>query len=452
MIFDIIDMSTVTFLLAGVIAGAIAGFIPGIGNTIALMLLFPVFLGVDDASNIVVFYVAMLSVGQYTGSVTSTVFSVPGELSSLPAVKEGHRLYRRGLGSLSLSGCAMGSTVGSLLSIGFVLYVAQYLHEFTFLYSTKFMSGVLVFVLVFLVFGKYNHWIINLFLCMLGYFLAMLGTNSLNEHQTLTFGIDQLLYGVPMFCVVTWLYVFPEILRNWNTPVPTQSGVTLHKEVKLSQHLSLIVKHWASVARGSVFGFFLGLTPYLTTVIASNVSYGFETWLRKKKKSYDDQGDYASLVASETANNAAALSSLLPLLLLGIPITSSEAILSEIVTANGYFFDIDTFYEFFVKISYCLLVINLLGLCIAWPLSKYFHIFYLLKLKSIYVGVLIFCVFITFYIGIYNHDLLYYICVSVVFAVIGYLLRRIDTMPLVFVFMMQDGIEANLTRLIFYMW
>ena len=124
------------FLLLGCLFGATSGLIPGIGNTVVMSLMFPFLIHVEPM-NVIVFYIAAISLGQYTGSVSATVFSVPGESSSLPAVKEGHGLYKQGLGSLSLSGCALGSFVGSLFAIVFVLPVSQYLHHFTFLYSTN---------------------------------------------------------------------------------------------------------------------------------------------------------------------------------------------------------------------------------------------------------------------------------------------------------------------------
>ena len=444
------ETMTLAYLLGGVLAGTIAGLLPGIGNTLIMILVFPFFLGIDNPLNIIIFYVACLSLSQYTGSITSTVFSVPGEISSLPAVKEGHKLFRKGLGSLSLSGCALGSFFGSLIAVAFVLLIGNTISQFTFLYSSVFQSYVLIIVCLFLIVGKYNSWYTTVLLGGFGYFLAMLGTGALDTYKTLTFGFDSLLYGVPLFSVIVWMFVFPQILQYWDTKMDVDNDA---KSIDINpfKHIRSFFGNITSSIRGSVIGFFLGLTPYLTTVISSNVSYAVEKWLRKKKKTYDDTGDYASLVSAETANNAAALSSLLPLLLIGIPITSSEAVLLELTSANGFTFYIEEFYGLFVLISICLVAINLLGIFIAWPLAKYFYIFYYVDIKTIYRFVLGFCVLMTLYLGYADHVLWYYIVISSILAVFGYLLRRVNTLPLIFVFMMQDGLEENITRLLFYL-
>jgi putative tricarboxylic transport membrane protein len=442
---------TIAFLFAGIFAGALAGLLPGIGNTIIMILAFPFFLGVENPFNIIIFYVACLSISQYTGSITSTVFSVPGEMSSLPAVKEGHKLYRKGLGSLSLSGCALGSFFGSIMAVGFVLLVGKGLSQFTFLDSTVFQSYVLMAVCLFMIVGKYNHWFITLILCGFGYFLAMIGTGALDVYDALTFGFDSLLYGLPLFSVVVWLFVFPQVLKYWDTRIDVDPKTDKIKSIGVSEHLKMFSTHWLSCVRGSVIGFFLGLTPYLTTVISSNVSYSLEKWLREKKKVYDDTGDYASLVSAETANNAAALSSLLPLLLIGIPITSSEAVLLELTNANGFSFYVEEFYNLFIMVSVGLVVINVFGLAISWPFAKFFYVFYYVDIQTIYKAVLAFCIVMTLYLGYTDHVLIYYVAISAILAVIGYLLRKFNTMPLIFVFMMQDGIEENVTRLLFYL-
>jgi len=445
------DINSVLYLLSGVMAGTLAGLLPGIGNTFVMIIVFPLFLGVDNPVNIIIFYVACLSLSQYSGSITSTVFSVPGEISSLPAVREGHKLYRRGQGSLSLSGCALGSFVGSFIAVGFVLLVGKSLQNFTFLYSTVFLSYVLIIVCLFMLVGKYNHWFMTLILGALGYFLAMLGTGALDVYTSITFGFDSLLYGVPLFSVIVWTFVFPQILQYWSTRVELNPDLIKQQDVNPFKHLGIFFKNGMSCVRGSVIGFFLGLTPYLTTVISSNTAYAVEKWLRKKKGTYRNDGDYGSLVASETANNSAALSSLLPLLVIGIPITSSEAVLLELTSANGFIFYVEEFYSLFIIVAMALVVINFLGLMISWPLAKYFYIFYYVDIKFIYKLVLIFCILMTLYLGWRDHILVYYVIISTILAGIGYLLRNYNTLPLIFLFMMQDGIEANLTRLLFYL-
>ena len=354
------DLITVAYMLSGVLFGALAGLLPGVGNTLIMILAFPFLLGVENPLNIVIFYVACLSLSQYTGSITSTVFSVPGEISSLPAVKEGHKLFRKGLGDLSLSGCAMGSFFGSLMSVGFVLLIGNSISKFNFLYSSVFQSYVLILVCVFMILGQYNRWYVTIVLGGLGYFLAMLGTGALDVYDTLTFGFDSLLYGIPLFSVVVYLFVIPQIMRYWNTEIQVDAKEKQTNKIVLTAHLKIFFKNVSSSIRGSIIGFFLGLTPYLTTVISSNASYAFEKWLRKRKAVYDDTGDVASLISAETANNAGALSSLLPLLLLGIPITSSEAILLELTSANGFTFYVEDFYALFITVSTALVIINII--------------------------------------------------------------------------------------------
>lgn len=445
------DLITVAYMLSGVLFGALAGLLPGVGNTLIMILAFPFLLGVENPLNIVIFYVACLSLSQYTGSITSTVFSVPGEISSLPAVKEGHKLFRKGLGELSLSGCAMGSFFGSLMSVGFVLLIGNSISKFNFLYSSVFQSYVLILVCVFMILGQYNRWYVTVVLGGLGYFLAMLGTGALDVYDTLTFGFDSLLYGIPLFSVVVYLFVIPQIMRYWNTEIKVDAKEKQTNKIVLTAHLKIFFKNVSSSIRGSIIGFFLGLTPYLTTVISSNASYAFEKWLRKRKAVYDDTGDVASLISAETANNAGALSSLLPLLLLGIPITSSEAILLELTSANGFTFYVEDFYALFITVSTALVIINIIGLLIAWPLAKYFYVFYYINIKTIYKLVIAFCVGMTLYLGYVNHVIVYYTSISIVLAIIGYLIRRHNTMPLIFIFMMQDGLEENITRFLFYL-
>ena len=80
------------FILTGTLLGYVAGLIPGVGNTIMLLIAYPLILNAS-LLNMLLFYVSLISTSQFSGSIVATVFGVPGESSSMPAVAEGKKLF-----------------------------------------------------------------------------------------------------------------------------------------------------------------------------------------------------------------------------------------------------------------------------------------------------------------------------------------------------------------------
>lgn len=444
------DYILIYYLIFGIAAGVFVGIIPGIGNTFMLILFFP-FLINTDPLYLIVFSMAMLSISQYTGSITSIIFSAPGETSSMPALYEGHRMYLDGRGSFALSGCAFGSTLGALIAMFFTMFVISNLQSYAVFYSTKTQFYILAGVLVFLIFNRSNHWAINIMLMIFGYSLGLIGVNSLDWTKSITFGFDSLISGIPMFVVLFWLFIFPQILNSWSKLKTSNSQQDLLLDHSTAEHLKLFLSNTGSAIRGTVIGFFAGLIPYLTTIAASNFSYSVESWIQKKKKSYNNKGDYASLISAETANNAAGFSSFLPLLAIGVPLAPSDAIVLNLATLNGYVFSIENFMSMFSLLAVCLVFVNIAGLLISWPVVQNIKGFYKIDFNYIYPAVMIISILMLFYLGDQTNQMLYFAAVSLILAPIGYLLRNFNTIPLVFVFLLQNAIEENFIRFIFYL-
>ena len=93
-------------MFAGILLGLVAGVLPGIGNVITLILVYP-FITDFDLFQIVLFYMCLAGAAQYTGSVVATTLAVPGETSSLPAVTEGHRMFLSGRGNYAISNLSL---------------------------------------------------------------------------------------------------------------------------------------------------------------------------------------------------------------------------------------------------------------------------------------------------------------------------------------------------------
>ena len=115
--FTILNLGIMLF---GILQGLIAGLLPGIGNVVVLMLVYP-FITDFSLFQIILFYMCLAGAAQYTGSVVATTLAVPGETSSLPAVTEGHRMFLSGRGNYAISNSAIGSFFGAGIASGIML-------------------------------------------------------------------------------------------------------------------------------------------------------------------------------------------------------------------------------------------------------------------------------------------------------------------------------------------
>lgn len=428
----------------GTLIGAIAGMIPGIGLTVTLLILFPILVQFD-LLELLVFYVSMAGTVQYIGSVCAIYFGVPGEVNSLPAVKEGYRMSQKGLGQLAISSTAIGSLIGSLFAIGLTFAFSDYLIMFIEkLFSVKIKIILLSLVLVsFLFFYNKKNKIMNLFLMALGFALSLPGEHHYALKPIFTFGIPDLEIGVPLFPVMIGLFVLPNLFSKKYDSKPLISKSFF----KLINHIKYVKKYIWSVVRGSVIGYFTGFVPALTTTLATYASHTTESKLHP-------HSPLRKIAGAETANNSAQFTSLIPLLILGIPITGSEALIYNLAYMKGFDSVLNNSgnaltVEYFFKIivPYYALA-NILAFALAWPLSKQLSKVMSLPQKYFKQCILALLIVIALYIGYQEFRMMAYAVYLIVFCAIGYMLRKLNTLPLVFTFLL--GKEIDNTVYLFY--
>lgn len=431
-------------ILGGVFVGTITGIIPGSGITTALIFTIPL---LSDLSiiQLMLFYMALASTVQYTGTIPSVYLGYPGESNSLPAVIEGGKFTRHGQANLAIGVSAVGSTIGStitvLLSLCFVSFFMQYLTNF-FSNDVKFFFYLLVIIFCLLAYNKQNI-LINFLLCVLGLAISLSGEGKITDGFRYTFGIEDLEYGIPFISVMLGLIVVPSLTKI--VKVDHNQLFLKNKNLKFKSVLERFYKKYMlSSVRGSIIGFFCGFVPGITTVLATNASYSIE-----KKLNPTHPGKM--LVASESANNAGQFSSMLPLLLIGIPITASEVILYSLLIDAGWSpFQFDNLGSnaelIFNTIVPWFVVVNLLGLLIAWPyakkvlqifsFNKSFMLMFLISLTLIVNG----------YTGYVDYRFYPYMIYLIIFGSMGYLLRQYELMPAVFMFILGSEIEGVFYR------
>jgi len=417
--------------LVGVGLGLISGLIPGVGNFVLMLLVWP-FLSVFGIVELLIMYASMAAISQYIGSIPAIVYGIPGESSSYPAVAESRNLTSISQVSQAISGSAFGSVVGSLTVVGLCYAFVEYTDLIKYFYSTKILVGLLLLVTLVMIFTVNNRWWVNFVLILSGIGLGMIGYNSYLNINFATFGNMHLYAGLPMPVVLICLFAIPQMLHHWDTEI-TKS---INKTYELGR---LYILNPVALLGSTLIGFFGGLIPGLTTVFSSTAAYNASMLFTKDP--------VKRIVVSETANNAGAFSMLLPLLIFGVPLIGSEAILLFLMEQKGFNLVQFKFSDFLPELALGLVVVNAVGFMMAWPLSKMVPSFYRFNIKIIISLLIIALFFVTLYTGYMNYSMAYYFVCFVILAPIGVLLRNVDTLPLVFAFIIHNKLVDGLFRL-----
>jgi len=419
----------------GILAGLISGCIPGIGNFAALLILFPYLINLEPIQ-IIILYTSLTTISQYIGSIPAITFGIPGESSSMPAVIESRKLKNSEQIYQAIVGSAIGSTFGGLVVLALTWLVLDYLIYTVHFFNTLVQSFLYCALLVAMVLiHKDNRYWVNVLLIMAGFGLGLIGYEKVTMTKIMTFDSHLLYQGLPMVVVVIVLLGIPEVLKNYNTKVNYKTFDFKPGKVSFK---------WISNSWYSVLGFIGGLAPGLTTTMSSQLA-----WIDAKSR---NKTPVETIVASETANNAGAFSQLIPLLLLGIPLIGSEALVLGLVESKGFRLDTTTFRDMFLIVGICLVFLNIIGLCLAWPFAKHIIKIFRINIKFLYVTILVVLFAVVVYVGFSNYQTVYYVLVSLALMPLAYVLRRLDTMPLIFAFLVHDKMIDAGYRLVSLYW
>ena len=416
-------MLSILWCILGVLSGVLFGVIPGAGPFLAIATLYPL-LQILDPFNILLFYISLLITTNYTNSVTGILYGIPGDAAAVTTARHGHKLFLKGKGHLAVSNNAISSTIGSVFAIIlFLLFLPSIYNVFRFYNSTLQLVIICTAIVFLTLLSKQKIWkTVSLFL--FGGVLAKIGFNNTTFETWGTFGIDYLTLGIPFSAVMICLYIVPELLKFRDVEMGKQKKIN-----KFGYDPSTIT----STGIGSFVGFWCGLIPGVTNILGSYLSANFV------KK------DLNKIAASEAANNSGALSSLLPLIILGIPIVGSEVLIFYLIVSKGFIFSIDTM-NYFTDIMYYIPVILIICVVLSWGcfniLGELAQLYKKHKNILIYSIVTFICIMS---INIYPVHEWLIICLFVL-GLIGYALRKFDTFPILYGYFLTDLFWDNLIR------
>ena len=414
---------SILWCILGVLTGVLFGLIPGAGPFLAIATLYPL-LQILDPFNILLFYISILITTNYTNSVTGILYGIPGDAAAVTTARHGHKLFLKGKGHLAVSNNAVSSTIGSIFAIIlFLIFLPSIYNVFQFYNSTLQLIIISVAIILLTLMSKQKMWkTISLFL--FGGVLAKIGFNNTTFETWGTFDIDYLTLGIPFSAVMICLYILPELLKFRDVEIGEQKTIK-----KFGYDLSTI----PATGVGSFIGFWCGLIPGVTNILGSYLS---ATFVKK---------DLNKIAAAESANNSGVLSSLLPLIILGIPIVGSEVLIYYLIVTKGFTFSVDTI-SYFTDILYFIPIVLIICLVLSWGC---FNI--LGQLAQIYKKhkniIIIFIVTFICIMSIKIYPVKEWIIVCLLlFGFIGYMLKKFDTFPILYGYFLTDLFWDNLIR------
>lgn len=421
--------------LAGVITGYVVGLMPGIGVTVMMILLFGLLTKIPILL-LLIFYTCCVSACQFGGSVTALSTGLPGETNSFPLLKIRNVVVNNGQQSDALFLCAAGHLIGAISTFALSIFIIDIISSHTdYLKTAALLIFSLTGLLMCVLFSE-SRWYFVIPSIVSAWFLSRIGTNFHTGEQFMTFDNVWISGGLPVISVVLGMYAMPTILKSLNQPMLASDTRFNYAQ---AGRLELITSNAAPIARGSVIGYLAGLIPYVGVDLSSYLAYYSEKLLKRDHM--------AQIAAAETATNAAGIAMLLPLLIFGIAVQPSQNLLLEITNSVSYVLNWTSVKPMFMIVAAWLVIANFFSFFLSWNLARPV-IDNLSKLgKAVPWLLCLLCVYSVYSIGMEHNQGVYYLIVMTVFSAIGWIFRKEDTLPFIFVFMLQDKLEPAIIRL-----
>jgi putative tricarboxylic transport membrane protein len=305
----------VLFAFIGVLLGTTVGVLPGIGPTGTIALLLPVTFNFEPVTALImlagIYYGA-----QYGGSTTAVLINLPGESSSAVTAIDGHAMALKGQAGPALATAAIGSFFAGTVATVVLLLFSPPLARMALQFGPADYFSLIVLGLIASIALASGSAVKALAMIVLGLLFGTVGQDLYTGTPRFTFGARELYGGLNFVSVAVGMFGVAEILRNLESE-RTREVVTRKVQglMLTREDLRRIV---APILRGTALGSALGVLPGGGHVLASFGAYSLEKRLSKRPREFG-RGAIEGVAGPESANNAAAQTSFIPLLTLGLP-------------------------------------------------------------------------------------------------------------------------------------
>ena len=439
-------LQNLLYAFVGTLLGTLIGVLPGLGPVATIAMLLPSIYALD-ATPALIMLAGIYYGAQYGGSTTAILINVPGESSSVVTAIDGYQMARKGRAGAALAAAALGSFFAGCIATVVIATLAPPLTALAFEFGPAEFFSLMVLGLIGAVVLASGSLLKAIAMILLGLLLGQVNTDVISGVARYSFDIPELSDGISFVAIAMGVFGFSEIIANLGKPAE-------HREVFAKRVSGLwptrqdFKDAWPAVLRGTALGSVLGVLPGGGALLSSFSAYTLEKKLPGRAGEVPfGEGNIRAVAGPESANNAGAQTSFIPMLTLGIPPNAVMALMIGAMTIKGIqpgpqvmTSNPDLFWGLIVSMwvgNAMLVVLNL-------PLIGIWIRLLSVPYRFLFPAIVVFCG-----VGLYTlNNNPFDVYVGAAFAVVGYLFYKLgcEPAPLLLGFILGPMMEESLRR------
>jgi TctA family transporter len=436
-------LQNLLYCFIGCVLGTLIGVLPGLGPIATIAMLLPATYALPPIAALImlagIYYGA-----QYGGSTTAILINIPGESSSVVTAIDGYKMARNGRAGVALFTAGMGSFFAGCVATLVLAAFAAPLSELAFKFGPAEYFSLMVLGLIGAVVLASGSLIKAIAMIVLGLLLGLVGTDVNSGTSRYAFDVPQLTDGLGFVAVAMGVFGFAEIMANLEQKENRETF--LDKVTNLWPNKEDFKRMVAPILRGTLLGSVLGILPGGGAALAAFGAYSLEKKVSKYGHEFG-KGAIEGVAAPESANNAAAQTSFIPLLTLGIPPNAVMALMvgamtihniqpgPQVMTSNP---------ALFWGLIASMWIGNLMLIILNLPLIGVWVKLLTIPYRHLYPAILVFCC-----IGVYSvNNTVFDIYLTGAFGILGYVFMKFkcEAPPLLLGFVLGPMMEENFRR------
>src|SRR5512138_3424404 len=441
-----LSFQNVLYAFFGAVLGTLIGVLPGLGPVATIAMLLPSIYALD-ATPALIMLAGIYYGAQYGGSTTAILINVPGESSSVVTAIDGYKMARAGRAGAALAAAGLGSFFAGCVGTVIIAAFAPPLTELAFKFGPAEYFSLMVLGLIGAVVLASGSLIKAISMILLGLLLGQINTDVISGVPRYSFDVPELTDGIGFVGIAMGVFGFSEIIANLGQPAEHREVFT--KDVRgLWPTWQDFKDAWPAVLRGTGLGSLLGVLPGGGALLASFAAYTVEKKTPMKPGEVPfGKGNIRGVAGPESANNAGAQTSFIPMLTLGIPPNAVMALMVGAMTIKGIQPGPQVMTsnpQLFWGLIASMWLGNAMLVILNLPLIGIWIKLLTVPYRWLFPAIVLFCA-----IGVYStNNNTWDIWMVAIFGVIGYMFIKLgaEPAPLLLGFILGPMMEENLRR------